>query len=150
MGVIVWGGGSSALRTLLHQEILYCCNDGWESEVDILIPQELWTVCFLMLAKICSQQGEMFLPELTFRCWMNADGFHPYQPIRRLQQGRLSVGNKHSYLFSVMSISLTLVRNVLFGSAPFNEEIVEEDNHMPILPIMTCPKHVLELILLLI
>lgn len=57
---------------------------------------------------------------------------------------------KHCYLFSVMSISRTLVRHVLLGSAPLNEGILKEDNHMPILPIMTCPKHVLELILLLI
>lgn len=48
----------------------------------------------------------------------------------------------------------TLVSGDLFGSAPFNEVVVggafKEDNHMPILPTMTCPKQVLELILLLI
>ena len=71
------------------------------------------------------------------------------QPLQRASQ-RGRPFTKHCYLFSVMSISLTLVRNVLFGSAPLNEGILKEDNHMPILPIMTCPKHVLELILLLI
>lgn len=32
---------SSALRSLLQQEILCCCPDGRESEVHILIPREL-------------------------------------------------------------------------------------------------------------
>lgn len=85
---------------------------------------------------------------------MNVDDFsysYTNQPMRALQQGRLShTGHKHGYLFSVMSISLSSVRNALFGSAAFNEGILKEDNHMPILPIMTCPRHALELIILLI
>lgn len=88
---------------------------------------------------------------LTSRCWMNVDYFSyssPCQPPRTKLP--FTVWHKHGCLFRVMSSFPALARKALCGSAPFSRGVLKEDNHMPILPTMTCPKHVLEVILLLI
>lgn len=53
---------------------------------------------------------------------------------------------------TLVKVSPNSVRSALFWGQRLSMRVgeVKEDNHMPILPIMTCPEHVLELILLLI